>query len=115
MIVKPENDVYSEKGYRIRCMESLIMQIREGHAKLNRVREMGEKVPRVEADMEDFVRVLSWLKQDLSLFKSLRKRGIEGIAWGKLEHIERDVKARELDLRLILLSIRKKREFTHLR
>jgi hypothetical protein len=48
--------------------------------------------------MEELVRVFSWLREEFSVFEGLRRRGIEGVTWGELEDIERDVKEKEMYL-----------------
>ena len=47
------------------------------------------------------MRVFSWLKEELSVFEELRSKGIEGVTWGELEEIERDVKEKEMYLYVV--------------
>ena len=100
MPVKRETvyDLYNETGYRIRCMEGLIVQLREDYAELNQLwKKLGKGA--IDAyEMEELVRGFSWLREELSVFEELRRRGIEGVTWGELEDIERDVKEKEMYL-----------------
>ena len=93
-------DLYNKTGYRIRCMEGLIVQIREDYAELNQLWRKLERRGVAPSEMEELVRVFSWLRKGLSVFEELRSRGIEGVTWGELEDIERDVKEKEMDLRI---------------
>jgi hypothetical protein len=96
---------HSEKGYKIRCMRSLVEQIKEDHARLSR---MWLEFERGKADpvlMEELERVLSLLKQSLSAFRQMRKQGIEGVTCGEINGIEKDVNKKETHLRLLLYSI----------
>ena len=106
MPVKRETmyDLYNETGYRIRYMEGLIVQLREDYAELNQLWKRLERRAVASSEMEELVRVFSWLRKGLSVFEELRRRGIEGVTWGELEDIERDVEEKEMDLRLSPLS-----------
>ena len=110
------SDPYSEKGYRIRCMNVLIDQIRQDHAHLTVLWSRLETGTSDKADMEDIMRLLSWLKQGLSAFKELRKRGIEGVMYPDTEHIHKDVKDKEAALiQCVRAPTRGGRDYTHLR
>ena len=100
MLVRRETtcDLYNETEYRIRYMESLIVQIREDYAQLNQLWKKLEKRAVASSEMEELVRVFSWLKEGLSVFEDMRSRGIEGVTWGELEDIERDLKEKEMYL-----------------
>ena len=68
-----------------------------------------------KSEIEEIVRVLSWLKEGLNVFEELRTRGIEGVSWGEIKHIDEDVKDKEMNLKIFLLSISKEMEYCHLR
>jgi len=91
-------DLYNETVYRIRCMEGLIVQIKKDYAELNQLWKKLERRAVASSEMEELVRVFSWLREGLTLFEELRRRGIEGVTWGELEEIEGDVKEKEMDL-----------------
>ena len=100
MLVRRETvcDLYNKTGYRIRCMEGLIVQIREDYAELKQLWKKLERRAVASSEMEELVRVFSWLREGLSAFEELRSRGIEGVTWGELEEIERYVEEKEMDL-----------------
>ena len=100
MLVRRETvyDLYNETAYKIKCMDGLIVQIKKDYAELNQLWKKLERVAVSSSEMEEFVRVFSWLREELSVFEELRRRGIEGVTWGELEEIERDVKEKEMYL-----------------
>jgi hypothetical protein len=93
-----ECDLYDKTGYRIRCMEALIVQIRTDYKGLNQLWKRLERGDIGPSEMEEAVRLFSWLRKELSVFEELRSMGIGGVTWGELEEIERDVKEKEMDL-----------------
>ena len=97
---EPVCDLYNKTGYRIRCMEGLIVQIREDYAELKQLWKKLERRAVAPSEMEELVRVFSWLREGLSVFEELRSRGIEGVTWSELEEIERDVEEKEMHLRI---------------
>ena len=109
------DDLYNGKGYRVRCMKSLVVQLREDHAYCSQLWERIKKGQIDKSEIEEFVRVLSWLKEGLNVFKDFGKRGIEGVSWGQIEDIEKDVEDKEMQLKLFLLSVSKEMEECHLR
>ena len=92
--------LYSEKGYRIRCMRSLLEQLKNDYSDCNRLWYALEKGTADSSQIEDFLRVLSWLKEGLNVFNDLGKKGIEVVSWGDIEHIVNDVKHKEMLLRI---------------
>ena len=91
-------DLYNKTGYRIRYMEALIVQLKKDYAELNQLWKKLERGAVASSEMEELVRVFSWLREELSVFEAMRRRGIEGVTWGELEDIERDVKEKEMYL-----------------
>ena len=83
------------KGSRIRCVRSLIEQIKKDHEELNRLWKQRERGLGEESNEEEIGRVLSWLRQEIGLYKELGNIGIERISLGEIEEIEKDVKDKE--------------------
>ena len=108
-------DLYNQKGYKVRSMKSLMIQIREDHAELNRLWGRFKKGPSNISEIDELARILSWLKEELDVFEGLKKEDIEGLSWGEIEDIIRDVRDKELELKKILLSVSRETEFSHLR
>ena len=90
----------NDSGYKIRCMKSLVDQIKEDHAELNRLCKRLEYGSTDNFDEEELLRLTRWLRDELNLFKELRQKGIEGVCWGEIEEIERDVQNKERTLGL---------------
>jgi len=106
-------DLYNDKGYRIRCIRSLVDQIKEDHM---RFRTLFKRLESGESDVsliEELVRVLSWLKQGLNTFKEMRNDQIEGVLWGDINRIDQDMKEKEMHLKLFLYSVYMESESAH--
>ena len=106
-------DLYSKKGYRIRCMRGLVDQIKEDYTCF---KTLFKRLERGEGDVsliEELVRVLSWLKQSLNTFKEMRKDQIEGVLWGDINRIDQDMKEKEMHLKLFLYSVSMESESAH--
>jgi hypothetical protein len=101
-------DVLSDdKVYRLRCMRSLLLQIKEDHADCNRLWKRLRKGKVDMRELEELVQALGRLKQGLGAFKEMRNNGLEGVFWGEMESIEKSITDKENDLREILFSIHK--------
>ena len=96
-------------------MKSLMIQIREDHRELNRLWERFEKEPGDISEIDELVRVLSWLKEGLDVFEEVKKKDIEGLSWGELQSIKMDGRDKEIELKKILFSVSKETEYSHLR
>jgi hypothetical protein len=66
-------------------------------------------------EIEELVIVLDRLKQGLNAFRGLGKGELEGVLWGEIEEIEKDLMDKENDLRQILFFVSKESEECHLR
>jgi len=100
------NEWGGESGYKIRCMRSLARQIKEDYAEWNRLCEKLEKGPMELSEEEELLRVMCWLREGLNVFKELKKSGIEGVSWGEMEEIEKDVRIKENNLKTISINKR---------
>lgn len=99
------NDSRDEPIHRIRFMENLMIQVREDYERLNLLWNKIRKGKADKSEIEEILRILSYLKKDLKVFHELKKRGIEGILWGEMEKVEKDVVDKEKNLKRILLSV----------
>ena len=96
-----QDDSFNNKGYRIRCMRSLIEQIKNDYAECNRLWEKLENGSMEIADEEELLRVMSWLRQELNVFSEMKQTGIEGISSAEIEEIEKDIRKKETNIRVI--------------
>lgn len=104
------DNLYNDKGYRVRCMKSLLRQVTEDHDECNHLWKRLKRGATDIYEVEEFLRVFSWLKEGLNTLKELRIRGIEGISWGEIKNIEKDIEDKETQLRLLLVSSELKRQ-----
>ena len=105
----------NDKGYRFRSMRDLVDQIKEDHKGLKRIWDRLVKGPTSLADEEDCLRLICWLREELNVYRELRGKGIEGVLWGEMEEIEKDIKDKDRRFGLMPNSIYEKTEYTHLR
>ena len=96
-----QDDICHGSGYRIRCMQSLIEQIRQDQAECISLWERFEKGDLYRYEEEELKRTMSWLREGLNLLRRMRKRGIESVSWGEMEEMERDIRKKERKLKTI--------------
>jgi hypothetical protein len=84
-------DLVNDKGYRIRCMRGLVEQIKRDYVECKRLWKRQECGTSEHAQEEDLRRSMAWLREELRVFKELRRRGIEGVTCAGMDEIERDV------------------------
>ena len=94
-------NLYNDKGYRVRCMKSLIRQIKEDYSECNRLWKIFDKGSINHLEIEELARVISWVKEDLDTFKAFRNEGLEGVTWGEIKNIEKDMEDKEMRLKLV--------------
>ena len=90
-----QDGLWRDKGYRIRCVKGLGEQIRTDHEEMKRLWKKRVNGSLDKSDEEEIGRVLSWLKQEIGLYRELGNGGIEGISLGEIEEIEKDVQDKE--------------------
>jgi len=98
-------NLYYDKGYRVRCMKSLIRQIKEDYSECNRLWKIFDKGSINHLEIEELARVISWVKEDLDTFKAFRNESLEGVTWGEIKNIEKDMEDKEMRLKLVSLSV----------
>jgi len=94
------NGLYGDKGYRIRCMQSLKEQIERDHADCIRLWEKMKKGTICIIEEEEFNKIICWLREEIKILKELRKRGIEGTTFGDEEEIENDLKNMNIHIKI---------------
>ena len=77
-------------------MRSLSAQIEEDYNECNRLWKRFKNGPMELIEEENLLRVISWLREEINLFKELKQRGIEGVSWAEIEEIEREIKSKEM-------------------
>lgn len=90
-----QEGLWRDKGCRIGCVKSLGEQIRADHEEMSRLWKKRVNRSLDKSDEEEIGRLLSWLRQEIGLYRELGNRGIEGISLGEIEEIEKDVQDKE--------------------
>lgn len=91
-------DLYDENSYRIRCMRSLVEQIKNDYADLNSFLKGIKNGTNGISEIDEVMQKISWIEEELKLFNKLRVMNIEGILSGEIEQIENDVMQIEMHL-----------------
>ena len=109
MDVNSLNNIYNESGYRIRSMHSLAEQVKNDFAELNRLMKKLSTGPLDICEMEQILKKIPWIKQGLNMLKKLRMIDIEGVIWGEIDKIEKDVEHIEIHFNKRIFSLATKR------
>lgn len=95
----------NEPGLGIRCLETLLVQLREDSRDLKRLWNAFEKEPRNESRIEEVVKSLGWLKEGVRSYRELMKAGIEGVSCKDVMDIEQDVCVKEQKMKELLFAL----------
>ena len=95
--------LHNEKGYRLRCMKSLIEQLKMDYINLNgSIKSLkSEKLDISENDK--ILQTISWIKQEINMLRKLDK-SIEGVLSGEIVDIERQVIDMEMNIKILQIS-----------
>jgi len=96
--------------YSIRCMKTLIQQIEEDYRECKQLWKLLESGTIKHDELEELLRVMAWLREDMDTLRGLQAESIEGVFGGDMGHIEREVRDREEYLRYIIYAGRLERE-----
>ena len=89
----------NEKSYRIRCMKSLIEQLKKDYSNLNRLIKRLKSDVINSPEMEEILQQISWIKQEVNILRKLDSNNIEGILWGEIIEIEKKVIDMEMKIK----------------
>jgi len=91
--------LHNEESYRIRCMKSLIEQLKKDYSNLNK------SIKKLKSDvinspgMEEILQQISWIKREVNILRKLDSNNIEGILWGEIIEIEKKVIDMEMKIK----------------
>jgi hypothetical protein len=99
----------------MRCIKSLIAQIKKDYAELNQLwRKVDtDKIDEIEIDV--LLKKISWVKQGLKMFREYKNKDVEGVLWVDAEHIVKDLQVKENQILKIIGSVSNETEYSHLR
>ena len=92
------DDLYDESSYRIRCMRSLVEQLKNDYADLNSLLKGFKNGTNGISEIDEVMQKISWIKEGLKMFNKLKMMNIEGVLWDEIEQIEKDVMQIEAQL-----------------
>ena len=96
--------LHNEKGYRLRCMKSLIEQLKMDYINLNgSIKSLkSEKLDISETDK--ILQTISWIKQEINMLRKLDNKSIEGVLSGEIVDIEKQVIDMEMNIKILQIS-----------
>jgi hypothetical protein len=110
-----QRGMLTDPQQRMSYMKTILIQVREDHHNLNRQWKELVQTPTDASKVEELIGTLSWLKEGLEVIHELTKDEIEGVQWGEIKYIKKDIRIKEEELRRLLFSIIRERVNSHLR
>ena len=109
------NECCADTGYKMRCIKSLIAQTKKDYAELNQLWQKvdNDKIGKIEID--ELLKKISWVKQELNIFIEYRNKDIEGVLWVDAECIAKDLQVQENRIIKIIGFVPNERDYSHLR
>lgn len=99
----------------MRFIKSLIAQTKQDYAELNHLWQKVDSDIIGEIEIDELLKKISWVKQELNLFIKLRNKDIEGVLWVDAECIAKDFQVKENRIIKIITSVSNETEYSHLR
>jgi len=109
------NEWCADTRYKIRCIESLISQTKKDYAELNQLWQKIDNNKIGEIEIDELLKKISWVKQELNIFIEYRNKDIEGVLWVDAECIAKDLQVKEDRIIKIIESVSNETEYSHLR
>ena len=110
-----KNQLCADTGYNIRCIESLISQTKKDYAELNQLQQKFDNNKIGEIEIDELLKKISWVKQELNIIIEFRNKDVEGVLWVDAEHIAKDLQVKEDRIIKIIRSVSNETEYSHLR
>ena len=110
-----KNQWCADTGYKIRFIESLISQAKKDYAELNQHWQKFDNNKIGEIEIDELLKKISWVKQELNIFIEFRNKDVEGVLWGDAEYIAKDLQVKENQLIKIIRFVSDETEYVHLR
>ena len=96
--------LHNEKGYRLRCMKSLIEQLKMDYINLNGSIRSFKSEELDISETDKILQKISWIKQEINMLKKLDNKNIEGVLSGEIVDIEKQVIYMEMNIKLLHIS-----------
>lgn len=83
--------IYQTTGHRIRGQDVLIKQIKKDY---DECKERWKRIQKKIADIseaERILQVIAWIKTGIEELKEIQGSTIEGISWGEMNDIEKEI------------------------
>jgi hypothetical protein len=109
------NEWCADTRYKIRCIKSLIAQTQNDYAELNQLWQKFDDNKIGEIEIDELLKKISWVKQELNIFIEFRNKDVEGVLWGDAENIAKDLQIKENQLTKITRSVSDETKHSHLR
>ena len=91
MNINGVDKLYVDCTYRIRCIRSLIEQLKRDYADLNVLLNGVKNINRDIVEADEVMQRLSWIKEELKLLNKFKMMNIEGVLSSEIDQIEKDI------------------------
>ena len=109
------NEWCVDTWHKIRRIESLISQTKKDYAELNQLWQKFDNNKIGEIEIDELLKKISWVKQELNIFIEFRNKDVEGVLWGDAEYIAKDLQVKEDRIIKIIRSVYDETEYDHIR
>ena len=109
------NERYADTSHKLRWIRSIETQIKRDWDRLNQQWQKVDNGKIDEIDIDELLKIISWVKAGLKKFLEYRNEDIEGVLWVDTERIAKDLQAKENRIEKIKGSVSKETEYSHLR
>ena len=96
-----QNEKYTDTGHKMRSVKSLTVQIKNDYAELNQLWQKVDYDKISEIEIDELVKKISWIKKGLKILKEFQIKDIEGVLWLDAGQIEKDLKVKENQIKII--------------
>ena len=83
--------LYNDVGHQIRGQNVLINQIKEDYKECKKRWERIQKEVADISEAEKILQIIAWVKTGLSELKEIQGSTIEGVSWGEINKIEKEI------------------------
>lgn len=83
--------IYHDMEHQIRDQNALISQIKEDYKECKKRWERVEKGNIDISEAEKILQIIAWIKTGLTELNEIQGSTVEGISWGEINEIEREI------------------------
>lgn len=97
-------ELYNDKGHKIRHIKNIIEQIKRDFSDLNGLMERLKSGIINSSEIQGMTQKISWIKQEINMLEKLNSKNIEGILWGEMIGIKKNIIDMEMNIKILQIS-----------